>query len=615
MMHCIKKIADDLYWVGANDRRLAMFEGVYAVPDGVSYNSYLLIDDKTVLFDTVDKAVSKTFFENIEYVLAGRNLDYVVVHHMEPDHSSTLAELIRYYPNVKIICNKKTASMINQFFSFDVDSRLQLVDENDSFETAKHSFRFIMAPMVHWPEVMLSYDEKDNILFSADAFGSFKALNGAIFADEVNFDRDYLDEARRYYCNIVGKYGKNVQSVLQKVSDIKIKMICPLHGFVWRKNINYILDKYIKWSSYESEEKAVMIAYASVYGNTENVAEIISCKLRDLGINTAMYDVSVTPSSYIVAKAFCFSHLIFASTTYNAGVFISMDEVLRDIVSHNIQNKTVALVENGSWAPNSAKLMREILKDCKNINFIENTISIKSSLQKSQLDDIDRLVSRIACDFDKKNESTFDDNTAVFKIPYGLYLLSCKDEQKDNACIINTMCQITDTPDKTFSMTLNKQNYSHNMIMNNGKFNVCVLTEDTSFEFIKKFGFESGKQTNKFDSYETLTRSQNGLVYLKENVNSYISCEVLNTIDCGSHTLFIARQTQSKVLSDENSLTYKYYLDNIKPKKANNKVKSEEENKGFVCTVCGYVYNGDTLPSDYICPLCKHGADVFEKIK
>lgn len=395
-MYCTKTITNDLIWVGGNDRRLAMFEGVYDVPDGVSYNSYLLMDEKTVLFDTVDKAVSKVFFQNVAHVLGGKKLDYVVVQHMEPDHSATLGELLLRYPDVTIVCNEKIAVMIRQFFDFSVDEQAYIVKEGSELNTGSHLLHFIMAPMVHWPEVMVTYDSVAKTLFSADAFGSFGALNGAIFADEVDFERDYLDEARRYYCNIVGKYGPQVQALLKKAASLEIKMICPLHGFVWRTELGYFLEKYQKWSSYTPEETGVMIAYASVYGNTENTAEIIACRLRDRGIKTVMFDVSVTPAPYIIAAAFRWSHLIFASTTYNTGIFISMDELLRDLAAHHLQNRTVAFVQNGSWAATSGKLMREIMASCKNMTLLAETVSVKSSLKEEQSGEIDALVDAVA---------------------------------------------------------------------------------------------------------------------------------------------------------------------------------------------------------------------------
>lgn len=395
-MHCLKKITDDLTWVGGNDRRLAIFEGVYSVPDGVSYNSYLMMDEKTVLFDTVDKAVSRVFFENLNEVLGERTLDYLVVHHMEPDHSFTLEEVVLRYPNLKIICNAKIVSMIKQFFDFDIDSRAIIVKEGEELSIGKHQLKFFMAPMVHWPEVMMTYDTTDSILFSADAFGCFGALNGAIFADEVDFQQNYMEEARRYYSNIIGKYGSQVQAILKKIVPLEIRLLCPLHGFVWRKDIDIYLEKYDRWSSYTPEEEGVVIAYASIYGNTENAAEILASRLWDRGIKAVMFDVSVTHASDIITSAFRYSHLVFASTTYNNGIFVSMEALVFDIVAHNLQNRTVAIIENGSWAPNSGKLIRGELEKCKNMNILENKVSIKSTLKKDQLAEIDAMADTIA---------------------------------------------------------------------------------------------------------------------------------------------------------------------------------------------------------------------------
>lgn len=393
-MYCTRRVTDDLTWIGSNDRRLALFEGVYNIPKGVSYNSYILMDDVTVVFDTVDKAVSKVFFENIEHTLNGRKLDYIVVQHMEPDHSATLEELLYKYPETVVICNSKTEGMIKQFFNIDFKSNI--VSEGDTFNTGHHEFTFVFAPMVHWPEVMVTYDSVSKMLFSADAFGTFGAINGALFADEVDFMHDFMDEARRYYCNIVGKYGVQVQNLLKKASSLDIQTICPLHGFVWRKDIGSYIDKYLKWSSYTPEENAVVIAYGSIYGNTENAAEIISCKLHDKGIKTVMFDVSVTPASEIIAAAFRYSHLIFASATYNSGIFLKMEDLLRDLVSHNIQKRTVALVQNGSWAPTCAKQMQEILEKCRNMTFLDNVLTIKSSVNESQEAEINALVNEVA---------------------------------------------------------------------------------------------------------------------------------------------------------------------------------------------------------------------------
>lgn len=396
-MYCVKKIKDDLFWVGGTDRRLALFENAYPIPRGVSYNAYVLKDEKTVLFDTVDWAVSSQLFENLEAVLGGRALDYVIVNHMEPDHCATLEDVVRRYPEVKVVCNAKTVDIIKQFFDFDIDSRAVIVKENDTFCTGKHTYTFVMAPMVHWPEVMVTYDTTDKILFSADAFGTFRAMNGNLFADEVNFERDWLDDARRYYTNIVGKYGASVQTLLKKAAGLDIQMICPLHGPVWRENIGWYVDKYLTWSSYAPEEKAVMIAYGSIYGNTENAANILACRLADRGIcNIAVYDVSSTHPSVMVAEAFRCSHLVFASATYNGGIFTSMERVLSDLKAHALQNRTVAVIENGSWGMVAARQMKDMIAGMKNMEILEPTVSIKSSLKAGQEADIEALADAIA---------------------------------------------------------------------------------------------------------------------------------------------------------------------------------------------------------------------------
>ena len=392
-MYCVKRINDDLFWVGGTDRRLALFENAYPIPRGVSYNAYLLLDEKTVLFDTVDRAITEQFFENIDALLKGRALDYVVVNHMEPDHCATLGEIVLRYPGVQVVCNPKTIPIIKQFYNFDIDSRAIVVKENDTLCTGRHTFTFLMAPMVHWPEVMVTYDTTDKTLFSADAFGTF----GAMFADEVNFERDWLDDARRYYTNIVGKYGPSVQTLLKKASGLDIRTLCPLHGPVWREDISWYVDKYLTWSSYEPEEKAVMIAYGSIYGNTENAANILACKLAERGIrNIAMYDASSTHPSTIISEAFRCSHLVFASATYNGGIFSSMEHVLMDLKAHNLQNRTVALMENGSWGVLSGKQMKEIIGSMKNMTILEQMVTVKSSLKESQMEELDSMADAIA---------------------------------------------------------------------------------------------------------------------------------------------------------------------------------------------------------------------------
>lgn len=395
-MHCTKKLTDDIFWLGGSDRRLAKFENAFPIPRGVSYNSYFIRDEKTVSFDTADKAVSERFFENLEFVLDGKKLDYHIVNHMEPDHCATLGELVLRYPEVKIVVNPKTLAMIKQFFDFDIDSRVVIVNEGDTLCTGRHTLSFYMAPMVHWPEVMVTYDICEKVLFSADAFGTFGAINGNIFADEVDFEADWLPDARRYYSNIVGKYGVQVQALLSKASALNIKMICPLHGPVWRENLGWYIEKYQKWAAWEPEEKGVIIPYASIYGNTANAAEILASLLSDRGVrNIHMYDVSSTHPSYIVSDSFRFSHIVFASSTYNGGIFSAMETLLLALKAHNLQNRTVAFIENGTWAAQSGKLMREIVCCMKNMNVIDCTVSLKSSLKPNQYSELEALADAI----------------------------------------------------------------------------------------------------------------------------------------------------------------------------------------------------------------------------
>ena len=613
-MYCVKKMTEDLYWVGGNDRRLALFENVYPIPRGVSYNAYVVLDEKTVLLDTVDNSVSPIFFENLAHVLNGRKLDYLIVNHMEPDHAATIEAVVLRYPEVTLVCNKKTAQMMKNFFSFDVDSRVHLVAEMDTLCTGKHTFAFVMAPMVHWPEVMVTYDATTKTLFAADAFGTFGALGGNLYADEVNFQTEWLDDARRYYTNIVGKYGTQVQALLKKAATIEIETICPLHGPVWRKDIGWFIDKYVHWATYTPEEDAVVIAYASVYGNTETAANILAGKLADLGVrNVKVYDVSATHASEIVSECFRASHLVFLSTTYNAGMFVNMENLVHDIVNHNLQNRTIALVENGSWAPTAGGLMRAEFSKLKNCTILDETVTIKSSLKEAQLESMDALAEAIV-DSMPKHEApvhTADapvEQNAMFSLSYGLFVLTARDGAKDNGCIINTVTQLTDTP-KRISIAVNKANYTHDMIKKTGVFNVSVLSNDAPFAMFQHYGFQSGRDVDKFAGVQGMARATNGVYYLPYCTNAFISARVTQTIEFETHTLFIADVTEARQLSDVPSMTYAYYFANVKPKPS--KLK---EQHGWVCKICGYVYEGEDLPADFICPLCKHGAEDFEKL-
>ena len=616
-MYCVKKMTDDLYWVGGSDRRLALFENVYPIPNGVSYNAYLLLDEKTVLLDTVDRSIADLFFENVAHVLNGRKLDYVIVNHMEPDHCAVLQDLVLRYPEVKIVCNAKTVTMIRNFFTFDIDSRAVIVKEMDTLCTGRHTFAFVMAPMVHWPEAMVSYDATTKTLFSADAFGTFGALNGNLYADEVNFKTEYLADARRYYTNIVGKYGTQVQALLKKAAAIEIETICPLHGPVWRKDIAWFLDKYVHWATYQPEETAVVIAYASVYGNTENAANILAGMLADKGVrNVKVYDVSATHPSYIVSECFRASHLVFLSTTYNAGMFVNMENLVHDIVHHNLQNRTIAMVENGSWATTAAGLMRAEFQKLKNCTILDEGVSIRSSLKEDQLAQMEALADALVASMPaqkpvpaQEKPAGLVEQNAMFSLSYGLFVLTARDGAKDNGCIINTVTQLTDSP-KRISIAVNKANLTHDMIVKTGEFNVSVLSNDAPFALFQHYGFQSGRNTDKFAGVQGMARSTNGIYYIPYCTSAFLSAKVTQTVEFETHTLFIADVTEAKLLSNVPSMTYAYYFANVKPKPA-----VLQKQTGWVCKICGWVYEGEELPPDIVCPLCKHGAADFERLQ
>lgn len=621
-MHCTKRITDSLIWVGADDRRLSCFEGVYGVPEGVSYNSYIMLDEKTVLFDTVDRAVSRQFLENVVYALDGRKLDYLVIHHMEPDHAATIEDVVLRYPEVTIVCNDKIRKFLDQYFTVSFEGRVHIVKEGDTLETGTHALTFVNAPMVHWPEVMMSYESSEQILFSADAFGSFGALNGRIFADEVDFMNDCLDEARRYYTNIVGKYGPQVQAVLKKAAALPINYVCPLHGFVWRRHFGDFLEKYQQWSSYAPEKKGVCLAYASVYGHTENVANILAGKLSDLGIEVEMFDTSMIPTSYIIASAFKYSHLVLASTTYNNGIFVTMENLIHDMVNHNIQNRRIALIENGSWAPNSGKLMKEALEKIKGTSFVEDTVTILSAPHDETIESIEKLAVTIADEIRPARpagqpvtpapvtENLPVANEAFFNLTYGLHVLTTLNDGRDYGCIINTATQVSEGDRKKMIISVINRNHTCDMIKQSGKFNVSVLTENAPYSLFQQFGFQSGRDVDKFADVEYNDRTANGIRYIPDCTNAVFSCEVISSMDLGVSTMFVADVTEAHVLSKDPSATYAYYHAHIKPKKQ----PAKEQKEGWICKVCGYFYEGKDLPEDFTCPLCNHGPEDFEYV-
>ena len=626
-MHCTRKVTEDLIWVGADDRRLACFEGVYGVPDGISYNSYLLLDEKTALFDTVDKAVYQTYFENVAYALGGRKLDYLVVSHLEPDHAYTIEALVTRYPDIKIVCNSKMETMLQNYFrGLDFSGKLQIVNEGDTLSFGRHTITFVNAPMVHWPEVMMSYDLTDKILFSADAFGTFGALNGRLFADESDFFTENIDEARRYYTNIVGKYGAQVQAVLKKAAGLELNYVCPLHGFVWRRHFGDFLEKYLQWSSYTPEENSVLLAYASVYGHTENAANILAAKLVERGVKVRMYDTSVTQASYIVADAFRCSHLVFAATTYNAGIFVAMENLLHDLVNHNLQSRKIAIMENGSWAPCSGKLMREMLSKLKNCEFIGENVTLKSSLAETQLSELDAIADAIAeeiapkpvvAEETSKPAATIDeiikavDNDVFRSFTYGVEILTTRVDGKDYGCVINTAGQVASGDPKKITISVIKKNNTCEMVKKAGKFNISIVTEDAPYALFQRFGFQSGRDVDKFADVSYNDRMTNGIRYIPEYTNAVLSCEIIDVKDVDTQVVYIADVVEAKVLSKSASCTYAYYHAHIKPKKN----PAPEQKEGWVCRVCGYFHEGPEMPDDFICPLCSHGKDDFEYVE
>ena len=622
-MHNCIPVTHDIFWIGGNDRRLALFESVYPIPRGVSYNAYLVTDERTVLLDTVDHAVSEVFFENLAHLLAEKPLDFVVVNHMEPDHAATLAELVRLHPEATVVCNAKTLAMIGQFFGADFAAALQtrIVREGDVLDTGSHRFTFVMAPMVHWPEVMVTYEMTEKALFSADAFGTFGALGGNIFADEVPFTTEWESDARRYYTNIVGKYGTQVQALLKKAAGLELSLVCPLHGPIWRRDIGWFIDKYDRWSRYVPEEIAVVIAYASVYGHTANAAEKLAMALGRRGIrDVRVYDASVTHPSVLVAEAFRASHLVFASTTYNAGIFPAMETLLHDIAAHNLQNRVIGFMENGSWAATSGNLMRETLEKCKNLTYLTNGVHLKSGVNGTNAAEIEAMADEIAASVEQAQgaekpdapvppESAIDP-AAFHKLSCGMFVLTTREGERDNGCIINTALQVTDTP-KRISVTVNRANRTCEMLLTAGVAALSVLTEDAPFAVYERFGYHSGRDTDKFADMPNVFRFANGVRAVPEYANAVFALRVERIEEFETHITFICAVEEAKVLTAVPSATYAYYYANVRPQP---KPAADTEVHGWLCKVCGYLYEGDELPDDYICPLCKHGKADFVRV-
>lgn len=594
-------ITEDIKYIGVNDKKITLFEGQYPVKNGMSYNSYAIIDEKIAIMDTVDANFTHEWLDNIESVLGDRKPDYLIVQHMEPDHSANIANFLKIYTDTVVVSSDKSFKMMEQFFGTDYEDRRIVVAEGDSLCLGKHTLNFVAAPMVHWPEVIVTYDSTDKVLFSADGFGKF----GAVGTDEA-----WSDEARRYFIGIVGKYGAQVQNLLKKAAGLDIEIICPLHGPVLTENLGYYINLYNTWSSYQAETDGIVIAYTSIYGNTKKAVEALAKKFRENGCpEVVIHDLARCDMTLAVSDAFRYSKLVLATTTYNAGIFPFMKTFINHLTERNFQSRTVALVENGSWAPLAAKTMKEMLSGCKNINFATTTVQILSSLNSQSNDAITALADELCRDYIAQSSETADKNdlSALFNIGYGLYVVTSNDGKKDNGLIVNTISQVTNTPNRV-AVTINKENYSHHVIKQTGIMNVNCLSEDAPFSVFEQFGFKSGRQSDKFEDLKPL-RSDNGLAFLPRYINSFMSLKVEQYIDLDTHGMFICSVTEARVISNAETMTYTYYQNNVKPK------PETEGKKGFVCKVCGYIYEGDVLPADIVCPLCKHGAADFEPIE
>ena len=595
------KITNDIKYIGVNDHQVDLFEGQYDVPNGMAYNSYVIMDQKIAVMDTVDANFTHQWLDNLQNVLEGKKPDYLVIQHMEPDHSANIVNFIKAYPDAKIVSSAKAFNMMKNFFGTDFAEKQVIVGEGDTLSLGKHVLTFVTAPMVHWPEVIVTYDSTDKVLFSADGFGKFGALD---------VQEDWACEARRYYIGIVGKYGAQVQNLLKKAVGLDIQIICPLHGPVLTENLGYYINLYDIWSSYRPEEEGIVIAYTSVYGNTKKAVMLLAEKLKERGCpKVVVNDLARCDMAEAVEDAFRYSKLVLATTTYNAEIFPFMREFINHLTERAYQNRTVALIENGSWAPLAAKVMKGMFENSKNITFTDTTVKILSALNDDSMAQLDAMADElckeyIAMEGKKANKN---DLTALFNIGYGLYVVTSNDGKKDNGLIVNTVTQVTNTPNR-IAVTINKDNYSHHVIKQTGIMNINCLTVDAPFSVFEQFGFVSGRNVDKFADC-TPKRSDNGLVFLPRYINSFMSLKVEQYVDLDTHGMFICSVTEARVISDKETMTYTYYQNNVKPK------PETQGKKGYVCKICGYIYEGDTLPDDFICPLCKHGSADFEEIK
>ena len=593
-------ITDDIRYIGVNDHQVDLFEGQYVVPNGIAYNSYVILDEKIAVMDTVDQNFTQPWLSNLAAVLGERRPDYLIVQHMEPDHAANVDKFLTLYPDAVVVASAKAFSMMKGFFGTDYAERRMVVGEGDTLSLGRHSLTFVTAPMVHWPEVIVTYDSCDKVLFSADGFGKFGALD---------VEEPWEDEARRYYIGIVGKYGPQVQALLKKAATLDIRKICPLHGPVLTENLGHYLNLYDIWSSYRPESEGIVIAYTSVYGNTKAAVELLAEQLKARGAaNVVVHDLARCDMAAAVADAFRFSKLVLATTTYNADIFPQMKTYLHALTERSFRNRTVGLIENGSWAPMAAKIMKNILSESKDLRFADTTVRIRSALNDESRAQIEELADELCVEYLARMEETNkQDMSALFNIGYGLYVVTSRDEGRDNGLIVNTVTQVTNAPNRV-AVTINKENYSHHIIRKTGILNVNCLDVTAPFSLFEDFGFRSGRNADKFQGIEEL-RSGNGLRFLPRHINALLSLQVESYVDLGTHGMFICTVTEARICGSRETMTYTHYQNQVKPQ------PRLEGKKGFVCKVCGWVHEGDELPGDIICPLCKHGAADFEEIR
>ena len=594
-------VTETIKYVGVNDHQVDLFEGQYVVPNGMSYNSYVIDDDKIAVMDTVDIHFTHEWLDNLANVLNGRKPDYLIIQHMEPDHSANIENFLKTYPDTTVLATDKAFAMMDCFFSLDPEVKRLVAENGSTLSLGSHELTFVFAPMVHWPEVMMTYDSTDKVLFSADGFGKFGALD---------VEEDWDDEARRYYIGIVGKYGAQVQAVLKKAAGLDIQTICPLHGPVLKEDLGHYIGKYDVWSSYTVESEGIVIAYTSVYGNTKKAVEMLAELLRAKGCpKVIVHDLARCDMSQAVADAFRYGKLVLATTTYNAEIFPFMKQFIDHLTERNYQKRTIGLIENGSWAPLAAKIMKGMFEKSKDITWLNTTVKIKSAVSAENKDQLQAMADELCQEYIAQSPEAANKNdlTALFRIGYGLYVVTSNDGKKDNGLIVNTVTQLTDTPNRV-AVNINKANYSHHIIKQTGILNVNCLSVDAPFSVFERFGFQSGRTVDKFEGI-TPVRSDNGLVILPKYINAAISLKVEQYVDLDTHGMFICSVTEARVMNDKETMTYTYYQNNVKPK------PDTEGKKGFVCKICGYIYEGDVLPDDFICPLCKHGVADFEPIQ